>query len=325
MQFRPSGKWKKEMVTSDQIPDDLQKLSIPGSISFYCKGSFGYYLSQQSKWNGMDFQQSNLFIDHRVVLEGYIQNPFIYLMYFLKGGAAVRLNGTLLKSAKNTYWLCYFPRGRQQCEVSPGQHTWFWIGLKYNYLKHLAAKLPEVSSLLAHARKKEKSAEWVSTGQVNHAIRQLISKITNCNYESPERELYIQSQIKQLLAFCSMHLKVSSGASNAPYLLQKNNLAAYIEPRLNDTMTIETIAMNFHVSTSALKKTFRRLFEVPVHQYIQEQRLQKAKHLIENTTLSIYEISLRTGFTDASHLIKRFKIKFSDTPEQFRRKNKPAR
>lgn len=323
MEFHPTGKWKKGIVVSKRIPDEWLKLQMQYSTSLYYEGNFGRFLSQQSRWNGMMFQQVNMYLNQPTIFQVSTDKPSIFLLYLLKGKVTMSLNKTVIKAEKNSCWLCYFPTGKQYVDFLPAQHHWFLIGLKHAYLTQLSEKLQEVKLLIAHARSRKQISFWLETGRISHRIRQLIRKITACMYESPARELYIQSRVKELLAICALHLKAFRASISAD-LSSKENFVSYIAQRLDDTITIETMAKDFHISASVLKKKFRLLLGSAVHQYIQEQRLQQARQLIIHTKLSVYTISLRTGFADPSHLIKRFKTRFGETPERFRKKIKPT-
>lgn len=320
MDLMPTGLWKKGIVVSRKIPDKWQHLHIQRSASLYREGNFGRYLSQRSRWNGMLFQQINLYINHRMILEVSTKQPFLFLLYRLKGTSTMSLK----KTVKNACWLCYFPAGKQHAEFDPGPHVWFVVSLKHTYLTPLTEKLYEVKELVAHARSREKIAYWLEIGRISQQIKQLTTKIAGCTYESPERELYIQSRVKELLISCAVYLKAARTPIPADLSL-KEKLASYIAQRLEETITIETIARDLNTSASVLKIKFRILFGMPIHHYIQEQRLQQARHLTVHSVLSIYTIALRTGFTDPSHLIKCFKLRFGVTPGEFRFKNKAHR
>lgn len=55
-----------------------------------------------------------------------------------------------------------------------------------------------------------------------------------------------------------------------------------------------------------------------VGQYFKAQRIQKARELLETTSLSVKEIAARVGIQDQSHFTRDFKRGHRLTPSQYR-------
>ena len=93
---------------------------------------------------------------------------------------------------------------------------------------------------------------------------------------------------------------------------------------LFNDVTIETLARKTNRSLTSFKKEFRRQFAVPPHKWLIDQRLQRAKILLMSTNLTISEIGAECSFSNISHFIKLFKLRFHDTPASMRRKSRQA-
>jgi AraC-like DNA-binding protein len=57
-------------------------------------------------------------------------------------------------------------------------------------------------------------------------------------------------------------------------------------------------------------------------EYITKIRIEKAKGLIENTDLTIAEVSDKTGFASQSYFSTAFKSNTGFTPSQYKQQNK---
>src|SRR5438270_3050760 len=79
---------------------------------------------------------------------------------------------------------------------------------------------------------------------------------------------------------------------------------AYIEDHLAEDMSLSRIAAISGVSASHFKTLFRESAGVPVHQYVIQRRIERAKDLLMQDKLSIAEIALATGFLHQSHLAR---------------------
>ena len=86
-------------------------------------------------------------------------------------------------------------------------------------------------------------------------------------------------------------------------------------------VSIETLAEQTHRSLTSFKKEFRKLFDMPPHRWIIEQRLMRAKIMLASTNLTVSEVGVECGFTNISHFIKLFKQRYRTTPAIFRRQN----
>lgn len=86
-------------------------------------------------------------------------------------------------------------------------------------------------------------------------------------------------------------------------------------------ISIEELADQTHRSLTSFKKEFRKLFNMPPHRWIVEQRLMRAKIMLSSTNYTVSEIGVECGFSNISHFIKLFKQRYRTTPALFRREH----
>ncbi len=79
---------------------------------------------------------------------------------------------------------------------------------------------------------------------------------------------------------------------------------AFIEDHLADDLSLACIASTAGVSSSHFKTLFRESAGVPLHQYVLQRRIDRAKDMLMQGHLSIAEIALATGFSHQSHLAR---------------------
>ena len=77
---------------------------------------------------------------------------------------------------------------------------------------------------------------------------------------------------------------------------------SYIEDNLCSNLSLQEIASIAGLSVSHCKAAFRDSVGAPVHQYVLQRRVERAKVLLSEGRLSISEIALETGFSHQSHL-----------------------
>lgn len=83
-------------------------------------------------------------------------------------------------------------------------------------------------------------------------------------------------------------------------------------------VTLEDLASLTNRSLATFKRDFQRLYHMPPRQWINEQRLQHARLLLDNTRLPVGEIAAKCGYDNPSHFIRIFKKKFGHTPQAMR-------
>jgi AraC family transcriptional regulator len=93
---------------------------------------------------------------------------------------------------------------------------------------------------------------------------------------------------------------------------------SYIEDNLGEDISLSDIAAVAGVSRSHLKVIFRRAMGVPVHQYVIQRRVERARELLCGSALAISEIAAETGFTHQSHLAYHMRRTLGASPKAIR-------
>ena len=100
-----------------------------------------------------------------------------------------------------------------------------------------------------------------------------------------------------------------------------NEFSALVESNLsNDELTVDAICKQMGISRVQLYRKVKALLNINVNDYILNTRLQKAKYLLKNETLSIGEIAGKTGFSSSAYFSSVFKTKVGVTPKEYREK-----
>lgn len=98
-----------------------------------------------------------------------------------------------------------------------------------------------------------------------------------------------------------------------------NKAIDYIHSNLDKELTLDEVARNVYVSSTYLSHLFSKCIKMTFSQYIVHARLQKAKDLLSNTTMSIMDIALECGFNSQSYFSNVFKKQEGLTPKEYRK------
>ncbi len=86
----------------------------------------------------------------------------------------------------------------------------------------------------------------------------------------------------------------------------------------SDLLTIPQIAHRFAMSESTLLRQLKRLAGLTPIQYLQEMRLDQARHLLENRRFdSISKVAVEVGYSDARSFSRSFSKRFGKSPSEY--------
>jgi AraC family transcriptional regulator len=109
----------------------------------------------------------------------------------------------------------------------------------------------------------------------------------------------------------SLPMREVPGGLSATKLKQ---VISYIEDNLESELSLAEIAAVAACSVSHLKTLFRHSTGTPVHQYILRRRVERAKLLLQDRSLSIAQVAFATGFAHQSHLARHMRKILGLTP-----------
>lgn len=94
-----------------------------------------------------------------------------------------------------------------------------------------------------------------------------------------------------------------------------------VDEHLSDPSLGPALAADLlRVQASQLKKVFRETSGLPLHEYIHQTRLNKARLLLETTAFTVNDITEKVGYGNQSYFFQMFKKQFGATPKEYRQK-----
>ena len=99
----------------------------------------------------------------------------------------------------------------------------------------------------------------------------------------------------------------------------------YISKHLSDTITVKDIAASLGITPNYLSAVFKKTENIPLTEYITEEKINQAKRMIAYSGISSAEIAFHLGFSSQSHFCKVFKQKTGVTPRKYYEKYSQSR
>ena len=89
--------------------------------------------------------------------------------------------------------------------------------------------------------------------------------------------------------------------------------------RLDEPISLAELARACKLSPGHFARAFRQTTGQPPHRWLMVQRIEKAKQLLVDSTLSLAQIAQKCGFADQSHFTRIFAQLVQSSPGQWRR------
>jgi len=231
------------------------------------------------------------------------------IIYIWKGKGSFEFNGV-------TRYVCegeivvYKPN-------DPQIYTYFAADMTETYWIHFTGH--EIEKLLREGGLLDEQVHMV--GQ-NIEFIELIKKIAReINLGQCYHHLYCRSYLLQIISDLSRRIAQQKDQS-AKFKLEKLSVA--IEEMHNnygDGRSIIEYSKMCHLSVSRFTHLFTEFTGLSPHNYRQNIQLDKAKSMLENTTLSIKEISRLIGIPDPLYFSRIFKKSTGTSPKDYRSLN----
>ena len=173
--------------------------------------------------------------------------------------------------------------------------------------------LAQCDSLLFIVFRRENPAHSEVNGLIQDTCR-CLSEQTQCY------ELAVQRSISRIFEylFCNLDRFPKSEATRiqmkSQIRLQK--MLTYIYAHYTETVTLEEIAQAAHISRSEAGRCFHAYMGCSPVEALIQYRLQTARRLLSEKTLTLQEISSACGFHSVNYFSRKFKNAYGHAPSQ---------
>jgi len=123
--------------------------------------------------------------------------------------------------------------------------------------------------------------------------------------------------VVSLLEICAQHIQDKHWV-NYKNVSRSDQITQYFQLHYQESISIEQMSEALSISKSTLSRLIQRFFSSTFTEYLTHIRIDKAKQLLSETTLTIQEIAGSVGFKDPYYFMKVFKKLTGYTPSMYR-------
>lgn len=240
-----------------------------------------------------------------------------YKAYFpVSGGASLQMGSDpLALRAGHAYLISGFQLTRQHCEQAMEV---FWVHFvpESLYLHHLLNQLPPVFQC-------ERPAIW-SLEKLRDLCEIFQDPFSDENLPRNDSSPVADCRTHgMLLTLVSMALESQSLAATPAFQPEWQRLKAavdFMQLHFQENPPLSEIASCVGMAPNHFHRRFTTLFGKTPFEHMLAQRMDRARHLLASTALTVKEVSTRVGYEDAAYFSRVFTRRFGITPSGYHSK-----
>jgi two-component system, response regulator YesN len=127
-------------------------------------------------------------------------------------------------------------------------------------------------------------------------------------------EEYIKRKKREIAIFLKK-VKKGTQQKNSNIIIE---IEKYLQANFDRDVKLQEISEHFYISREYISRKFKQEFNENISDYVVRFRMKKAKSLLKNSQLKIYEIANMIGYQDDKYFRKVFKKVEGITPNEYR-------
>lgn len=199
--------------------------------------------------------------------------------------------------------LTLFPAG------VPHENCWYGAGGRALHVEFAPAWVERLGGRTRMLDRPGDFAEGAPVSFMHRVVRE-------CREPDSATPLAVEGLILELLAACERSTGGTASLHGSRRWLARAE--ALLLERFQETLTLEAIAADCHVSADHLAREFRKHFGVTVGDYVRQLRLDYACAQLANGHQTLAAIAEASGFADQSHFTRVFRRRMGVTPGAYR-------
>ena len=159
--------------------------------------------------------------------------------------------------------------------------------------------------------------------KISHPVFDVLYQLyDNYDTDASINNLYLKAKIYELFSII-FQKDSQNNIEQCPFIMndeqvRKIKLAKEIVlSRFDDPPSLADLSEEINLSLKKLKQGFKEIYGKPVFQYLLDYKMNMAKELLLQGVYNVNEISLKLGYSTASHFIAAFKKRYGLTPRKY--------
>lgn len=301
-----------------------QVYKIPFAKPLLLEGN-NFELFSQS-FNGGDYWIELLSFSFKkeVLINFNLPGSLIAFIVFLNCNIPeIIFSGTTIPFLSGTYIASYIAAGDYSLTLQQGVTNILYLVPPYSYLETMALEHPQVAQILDRVKINASRELLLDSFYYPLAILRIIKSMERCTKKGAALDLVLRSYILKLLSFYNQQLKDKESTQS---FQTKQEIVIAIRNYILENISnanlgrMKELVRHFPITSKTLTREFKKVFKKTVPEFIRDERLSLAHHLLLNQQASVQEAALQTGYEYLSHFSREFKKKYGYYPATIKKK-----
>jgi AraC-like DNA-binding protein len=158
----------------------------------------------------------------------------------------------------------------------------------------------------------------------DHGIYRILQRLVYLYTENhPSKDFFVSNAVQELIIRILQSNVRKNYVKKAQELSGSNRLAfivKYIRDNLRNSLSVQELSEKACMSESHFYKVFKQEMGMSTSDFINEERIKKAVHMLEDPRCNLTEVFLACGFTNRSYFNRVFKRLKGISPSSYRKR-----
>lgn len=251
-----------------------------------------------------------------------ISQSLIQFYFAVQGGAKFLFNGGSyqldLKPEKSLIF--YNPNQALplDVELAPNSKVAFF----YISVEALHQMFVDGSEEIGFLNKENINKKFYSDKTLSPILSLNIGQLFNHGMKAASASLFEKAKALEILALY-FNREEDGDVEQCPFLNDEENVEKIrlskkiLLERMTNPPSLKELSLEIALSEYKLKEGFKSIYGKTVFQFLNDYRLDTARHLLDQDKLKVNDVAYSIGYTNPSHFITAFKKKFGVTPKKY--------
>jgi AraC-like DNA-binding protein len=307
--------------TSESLPERYQQYRIAQATeTTYAEAPFGSYITQQISEPDWVISWQHCFVKEKVRLRPSVAQPMLAMYCILQGNISCRLQGKgKLMLIEKEFGIYYIPDHSDNiADLRPGYYEMICISFSPAFLRQFIAHHPSFEEIFQLQQRQARRASMLPAIRMEVSDLKVLLEMRQSPAAAEAMKPYIDTRLHELLTlyFSALTPKYLQNSDQAQKLRQ---ICVYIQEHYHHHLSISELSKQAGMHINTFERAFKELLSVSPRGYIEHLRMKKAASLLAQTSLSIKEISISSGYRGANYFTAVFRKRYRCSPREFRK------
>lgn len=166
---------------------------------------------------------------------------------------------------------------------------------------------------------------YCSKGKTTAQMQMALQQILQCPYEKITKRMFLESKVLELMALLIEQTQQPKLTKTCPDNFNSEDLERLhyakeiLQRDFENPPSLLELAHQVGLNDYKLKLGFRKVFQTTVFGYLQSYRMELAKELLAERTISVQQVARKVGYAHAGYFSAAFKRKYGVNPKSYQK------